>query len=130
MNTADLIYDWNQNFPPGLKPPGPILLNDESLRDSLQSPLYATLIKAYHKNDVVLAYTVYSGVPSHVFGLDQIIDIGPMSGKSNVLFWLERHGIPATDEVVDRIFARAKQSDHTLTEAEILECLPTSVNRE
>ena len=83
----------------------------------------AAIIKAYHKNDVVLANTVYSGVPSHVFGLDQIIDVGPMSGKSNVLFWLERHGIPATDEAVDRIYQRAKQSDHTLTEAEILECI-------
>lgn len=86
----------------------------------------AAIIKAYHKNDVVLANTVYSGVPSHVFGLDQIIDIGPMSGKSNVLFWLERHGIPATDEAVDRIYHRAKQSDHTLTEAEILECISTA----
>src|SRR5579864_8124216 len=38
MNTSDLIYDWNKNFPPGMKPPGPILLNDESLRDGLQSP--------------------------------------------------------------------------------------------
>jgi len=83
----------------------------------------AAIIKAYHKNDVVLANTVYSGVPSHVFGLDQIIDIGPMSGKSNVLFWLERHGIPANEEAVDRIYQRAKQSDHTLTDAEILECV-------
>jgi isopropylmalate/homocitrate/citramalate synthase len=84
----------------------------------------AAIIKAYHKNDVVLANTVYSGVPSHVFGLDQIIDIGPMSGKSNVLFWLERRGIPATEECVDRIYQRAKLSDHTLTDAEILECVP------
>lgn len=84
----------------------------------------AAIIKAYHKNDVVLANTVYSGVPSHVFGLDQIIDIGPMSGKSNVLFWLERHGIPASEECVDRIYQRAKQSDHTLSDAEILECVP------
>src|SRR5271166_6465154 len=38
MNTSDLIYDWNKNHPPGLKPPGPVLLNDESLRDGLQSP--------------------------------------------------------------------------------------------
>src|SRR6266700_6780279 len=38
MNTSDLIYDWNKNHPPGMKPPGPILLNDESLRDGLQSP--------------------------------------------------------------------------------------------
>src|SRR5438309_10122635 len=86
----------------------------------------AAIIKAYHKNDVVLANTVYSGVPSHVFGLDQIIDVGPMSGKSNVLFWLERHNIPASDDIVDRIYQRAKQSDHTLSEAEILECVPVS----
>jgi 2-isopropylmalate synthase len=91
----------------------------------------AAIIKAYHKNDVVLANTVYSGVPSHVFGLDQIIDIGPMSGKSNVLFWLERHGIPPAEDVVERIYRRAKQSDHTLTEAEILECVgATEANKQ
>ena len=83
----------------------------------------AAIIKAYRKSDIVLANTVYSGVPSHVFGMDQIIDVGPMSGKSNVLFWLERRGIPASDEVVDRIYQRAKKSDHTLSEAEILECV-------
>src|ERR1700722_18792234 len=38
MNTSELIYDWNKNYPPGLKPSGPVLLNDESLRDGLQSP--------------------------------------------------------------------------------------------
>ena len=86
----------------------------------------AAVIKAFKKNDVELANAVYSGVPSHVFGLEQIIDVGPMSGKSNVLFWLERRGIPATDEVVDRVYQRAKSSDHTLSEAEILECLPAS----
>jgi len=43
-----------------------------------------------------------------MFGLEQIIDIGPMSGKSNVLFWLERHGVPPTDDVVERIYQRAK----------------------
>src|SRR5579859_2904546 len=88
----------------------------------------SAIIKAYHKNDIVLANTVYSGVPSHVFGLDQIIDVGPMSGKSNVLFWLERRGIAPTDDVVDRIFQRAKQSDHTLSEAEIMECVPAGTS--
>jgi isopropylmalate/homocitrate/citramalate synthase len=86
----------------------------------------AAIIKAYRKNDIVLANTVYSGVPSHFFGMEQVIDIGPMSGKSNVLFWLERRGFPAFDEVVDRIYQRAKSSDHTLTEAEILECVTLS----
>ncbi len=83
----------------------------------------AAVIKAYKKNDIELANAVYSGVPSQMFGLEQIIDIGPMSGKSNVLFWLERHGVPATDDVVERIYRCAKGSDHTLTETEIRECL-------
>lgn len=89
----------------------------------------AAIIKAYRKNDVVLANTVYSGVPSHVFGLEQTIDIGPMSGKSNVLFWLERRGIPPSDDLVDRIYQRAKASDHTLAEAEIVECLPAALKQ-
>src|SRR2546428_4260453 len=82
----------------------------------------AAVIKAFKKNDVVLANTVYSGVPSHMFGLEQIIDIGPMSGKSNVLFWLERRGVPAADEVVEGIYQKAKAADHTPSEAENLEC--------
>jgi 2-isopropylmalate synthase len=86
----------------------------------------AAVIKAFKKNDLELANTVYSGVPSHVFGLEQIIDIGPMSGRSNILYWLERRGIPAADDTVDRIFHRAKASDHVLSEAEILECLPAA----
>ena len=83
----------------------------------------AAVIKAYRKNDVELANAIYSGVPSQLFGMEQVIDIGPMSGKSNVLFWLERRGIAASEEVVDRIYKRAKSSDHTLTEAEIRECV-------
>ncbi len=82
----------------------------------------AAVIKAFRKNDVELANSIYSGVPSHYFGLEQVIDIGPMSGKSNVLFWLERRGIPASEDVVERIYRRAKESDRTLTESEILEC--------
>src|SRR4029077_3390085 len=83
----------------------------------------AAVIKAYKKKDIELANAVYSGVPSHYYGLEQIIDIGPMSGKSNVLFWLERHGLAPADDVVERIYQRAKASDHTLTEPEILECV-------
>jgi isopropylmalate/homocitrate/citramalate synthase len=79
----------------------------------------AAIIKAYHKHDAALADAVYSGVPSHLFGLDQVIEIGPMSGKSNVLFWLEQHGIPAADALVNRIFDAAKQSARVLTESEV-----------
>jgi isopropylmalate/homocitrate/citramalate synthase len=83
----------------------------------------AAVIKAYKKNDIELANTVYSGVPSHLFGLEQVIDVGPMSGKSNILFWLDRRSIPISDEVVELIYKKAKASDHTLTEAEILQCV-------
>src|SRR5713226_613558 len=47
----------------------------------------AAIIKAYKKNDAILANSVYSGVPSHLFGLEQVIEIGPMSGRSNVIYW-------------------------------------------
>ena len=59
-------------------------------------------------------------MPSHHFGLEQIIEIGPLSGRSNVIYWLEKRGIPATDELVDRIFDAAKKSERIFTEDEII----------
>jgi len=82
----------------------------------------AAVIKAFKKGDIELANSVYSGVPSHYFGLEQIIEIGPMSGKSNVIYWLEHRGISPSDDIVDRIFQRAKASNRCLTEDEILSC--------
>jgi 2-isopropylmalate synthase len=80
----------------------------------------AALIKAYRKGDSGLADAVYSGVPASLFGLAQVIEVGPMSGKSNVLYWLERHAIPANEELVGKIFDAAKKSPCVLTDAEIL----------
>ena len=60
--------------------------------------------------------------------MEQVIEIGPMSGKSNVIFWLERRGIAADDEIVERIFQRAKSTDRLLTENEIRECCPSSAS--
>jgi 2-isopropylmalate synthase len=79
----------------------------------------AAIVKAIQKHDHRLADAVYSGVPAHLFGLDQVIEIGPMSGKSNVLYWLARHQIPADDALVSRIFDAAKQSSRVLSDAEI-----------
>ena len=81
----------------------------------------AAVIKAYRKKDDMLANSIYSGVPSHFFGMEQIIEVGPMSGKSNVQYWLEKHQIPPTDELIDRIFQRAKESDRMLSDEEIME---------
>lgn len=80
----------------------------------------AAIAKAEKRDDPHLADAIYSGVPAHLFGLDQVIEIGPMSGKWNVVYWLAKRGIPAADEAIDRILAAAKQSSRILTEEEIL----------
>jgi 2-isopropylmalate synthase len=80
----------------------------------------AAVIKAFRKRDQALVDAVYSGVPASLVGREQEIDVGPMSGKSNIVFWLEKRGIPVTDAAVDRIFAKAKGSSSVLEEAEIL----------
>jgi 2-isopropylmalate synthase len=63
---------------------------------------------------------VYSGVPAAMLNRSRHIEIGPMSGKSNVIFWLERNGIEPTTERVERIFNRAKQSDTVLSDEEVM----------
>ena len=79
----------------------------------------AAVIKAYRKKDMALVDAVYSGVPASMIGREQEVEVGPMSGKSNVVFWLERRGLPADEALVERIFAKAKSSPSVLTEDEI-----------
>ncbi len=83
----------------------------------------SAVIKALRKHDISLADAVYSGVPASLVGREQGIEIGPMSGRSNVVYWLERHGVEATDERVDRIFTEAKKSDAVLSDATIADLL-------
>ncbi len=80
----------------------------------------AAVIKAIRKHDVALADAVYSSVPASMVGREQEIEVGPMSGRSNVVFWLEKRGLPITDDVVERVLAAAKSSVCVLTEEEIL----------
>lgn len=80
----------------------------------------AAVVKAWRKGDRELMDAVYSAVPASLVGREQEIEVGPMSGKSNVVFWLEKRGIPSTDPVVNRVFRKAKSSMTVLTEAEIL----------
>jgi 2-isopropylmalate synthase len=81
----------------------------------------AAVIKAFRKQDMALVDAVYSGVPASMIGREQEVDVGPMSGKSNVIFWLEKRGYTASETLVDRIFARAKSSPTVLTDEDILE---------
>src|SRR6476646_8009470 len=83
----------------------------------------AAVIPSYRKGDRRLADIVYSGVPAGEFGLEQVIEIGPMSGKSNIVYWLEKRGYIASESIVNRIYERAKASSGVLEENEILPML-------
>jgi 2-isopropylmalate synthase len=79
----------------------------------------AAVIKALKREDLWLADRVYSGVPAGEFGLSQRIEVGPMSGISNVQYWLASHGKPSDDTLVRAIFEKAKASNRVLEDEEI-----------
>ena len=79
----------------------------------------AAVIKAFKKKDEWLVDRVYSGVPASWVGREQEIEVGPMCGESNVVFWLQHRGIEPRPEIVKAVFEAAKTSDRLLTEDEI-----------
>ena len=79
----------------------------------------AAVMKAFRKQDRPLMDAVYAAVPASLVGREQEIEVGPMSGRSNVIFWLERRGLPATEAIVDRIFTAAKASSRVLSHDQI-----------
>jgi len=80
----------------------------------------SAIIKAMQMGDEWLVDRVYSGVPASLFGLEQTIEVSPVSGLSNIRFWLREHGHDPHDKTLcDAVFALAKRSDHTLTREEI-----------
>jgi len=79
----------------------------------------AAIIKAKKKGSEWLADRVYSGVPAALFGLEQIIEVGPMSGLSNVIYWLAAHEYPADEDLTKEIFAKAKSSTRMLTDQQL-----------
>ena len=101
-------------------PPNYPVLGDDAFRTATGVHA-AAIAKAKAKGANWLADRIYSGVPAAMVGRRQEIEIGPMSGISNVKYWLARRGYDADDEALcRRIFARAKNADQTLTEEEVL----------
>ncbi len=80
----------------------------------------AAIIKARDKGEDWLADRVYSSVPASLIGRRQQIEIGPMCGESNILYWLRERGIASDAGLVAELFALAKGSDHVLAEDEVL----------
>jgi 2-isopropylmalate synthase len=81
----------------------------------------AAVIKAQKKGDAWLADRVYSGVPASWLGRRQEIEVGPMSGNSNVIYYLESRGLESNPEIVEAVLTAAKTSARILEEEEILE---------
>jgi isopropylmalate/homocitrate/citramalate synthase len=80
----------------------------------------AALTKGFKKGDSALADVIYSAVPAGLFGQRQVIEIGPMSGKSNVIHWLETHNIEATEGRVSYIYEYAKRATSVLNDEDIM----------
>ena len=86
----------------------------------------AAVVKAQKKGHTWLADRIYSGVPASWIGRMQEIEIGPMSGNSNVQYYLSSRGLPVTPELTKRIIDEAKKSPRVLTDAEVLEIVRCS----
>ena len=83
----------------------------------------AAIIKARKKGSDWLADRVYSGVPAGMFGLKQIIEVGPMCGLSNVIYWLDANGYPQEEALAKQIFQLAKSTNRVLTDDELHGCV-------
>jgi len=80
----------------------------------------AAIIKAQQTGDAWLDDRIYSGVPAGMFGREQEICIGFMSGASNVNYWLRQRKIEPSKELVDAILAKAKTMPRNLNDDEVL----------
>lgn len=79
----------------------------------------SAVVKAMKKGDDWLADRIYSGVPAQDFGLEQIIRIGHMSGRSNIVYWLEKNGYQADENLVAHLFEVAKSQRRLMTDEEV-----------
>ncbi len=79
----------------------------------------SAVIKAIKKGDQWLADRVYSGVPAQDFGLKQVIRIGHMSGRSNIIWWLQQNGYEVDDDMVAHMFEVAKGQRRMMSDEEV-----------
>src|SRR5258706_10373102 len=114
MNTSELIYDWNKNYPPGLKPAGPVLLNDESLRDGLQSasvrdPSIPEKLEILHLMEALGIDSLDLGLPGagacaieHVTALAREIVANKMRIRANCAARTHENNIRPIAEIVQK----------------------------
>lgn len=122
--------EWLSSQLPWPIPPNYPLLGKDAFRTG-SGVHAAAILKALERNHTDLADRVYSSVPASMFGKRQLIEVGPLSGLSNVRHWLNTRGIAYTPETAERILLEAKRAKRVLSEAEmtkIVERLSLSLN--
>src|SRR6201997_4316389 len=114
LNSADLIYDWNRLYPQSLRPPGPVLLTDETLRDGLQSPSVRDpsidqKIEILHLMEALGINSLDLGLPGagpraveHVTALAREIVTHKMSIRANCAARTHENDIRPIAEIVQR----------------------------
>ena len=89
----------------------------------------SAVIKAMKKGDHWLADRVYSGVPAGEFGLEQVIRIGHMAGRSNIIWWLQQRNYEVTDELVAHLFDVAKSQRRLMDDSEVVAAIDAFNNQ-
>ncbi|MDC1419851.1 2-isopropylmalate synthase [Euryarchaeota archaeon] len=79
----------------------------------------SAVVKAMKKGDHWLADRIYSGVPAQEYGLEQKIRIGHMSGRSNIIWWLNKNEYKITDELLQYLFNVAKSQTRLMEDEEV-----------
>lgn len=99
-------------------PPGAPVVGSDAFRTSTGVHA-AAILKATRRGGPDFVDLVYSAVPAWWLGRRQEIEIGPMSGASNVRCWLLSRGIEPAPELVARILRAAKKGNRKLRDPEI-----------
>jgi len=79
----------------------------------------SAVVKAMKKGDHWLADRIYSGVPAQKYGLEQKIRIGHMSGRSNIIWWLNKNEYKITDGLLEYLFNVAKSQIRLMEDEEV-----------
>ena len=120
---ADLsdLVEWCQTVSRATQIPIPSsypVMGDDAFRTATGVHA-AAVIKAQKKGDHWLADRIYSGVPAGEFGKQQTIEIGHMSGLSNVMYWLEQNELDAETTLAEHLLNIAKMKNRVLSDQEL-----------
>src|SRR6202045_1882434 len=114
VNPSELIYDWNQMDVAKLRPSGPVLLNDETLRDGLQSPSVRDpsiqeKIQILHLMETLGINSLDLGLPGagpravgHVEALAREMAVNKMKIRANCASRTHQNDIRPIAEIVQR----------------------------